>query len=156
MSKSKEHILPIRLYLGIAGTLFILTGITVAVSFVHLGGWNVVVAIGIATVKALLVALFFMHLLYDKKINMIVFGVALVFLGVFIIFTMFDTMNRGDIYQDVASPIQKEAKMYQNMVSDSTHAGHHDAETKSDDTANAPDSGQHTTTEKSNHNEVKQ
>ncbi len=120
------HVVPLWVYLTVGGGLFILTGITVGVSFIPLGGWNVVVALGIATLKASLVALFFMHLLYDKKIFMIVFLAALVFVGIFIIFTMFDTMRRDDIYQGAGKPIRPEAAMYDNMKTsgDSTAAVH--------------------------------
>ena len=70
--EQKEHILPLRLYVGVTAALFALTGLTVAVSYVHLGALNVIVAIGIAAIKVSLVALFFMHLKYDKKINLFV------------------------------------------------------------------------------------
>ena len=65
--KQTHHIAPMKLYLGIGATLMILTAITVMVSFINLGGWNVVVALIIASIKGSLVALFFMHLYYDKK-----------------------------------------------------------------------------------------
>lgn len=42
--------------------LLVLTGTSWAVSYVHLGDWNEVVALGIAALKVSLVALFFMHL----------------------------------------------------------------------------------------------
>jgi cytochrome c oxidase subunit 4 len=128
-TKSKahaEHIVPLWIYLTVGGGLFILTGITVGVSFIPLGGWNVVVALGIATLKATLVALFFMHLLYDKKIFLVVFVSAILFVGIFIIFTMFDTMRRGDIYEDAGRPIRPEAAMYDQMktTGDSTAVMH--------------------------------
>jgi len=90
------------------------------VSFVHLGPFNLVVAVGIATVKAMLVALFFMHLYYDNKLFMGVFLSALAFLGIFIILTMFDTMRRDDLYREVAQPIRKQAVMYDKLKTDST------------------------------------
>jgi cytochrome c oxidase subunit 4 len=61
---SAPHIVPLRAYIGVAAALFVLTVVTVAVSFVNLGGWNVVVALLIASVKSTLVAMVFMHLLY--------------------------------------------------------------------------------------------
>ena len=42
----KPHVLPLRTYLLVAGALMILTAITVGVSFIHLGGWNAIVAVG--------------------------------------------------------------------------------------------------------------
>ncbi len=123
--KHKEHILPLKVYLGVAAALMFLTAITVAVSFVDLGGWNALVAVGIATFKALLVALFFMHLLYDKKINLFVFSISLIMVGVFITLTMFDTLRRADLYDITDGPINKNAKMYENMPVDSTAGEHH-------------------------------
>ena len=54
---------------------------TVAATWVDLGGWNLWIALGIATVKASLVALYFMHLRYDNPFYALIFVTALVFLG---------------------------------------------------------------------------
>jgi cytochrome c oxidase subunit 4 len=74
--------------------LLLLTVVTVLVSFVDLGLWNVVVALLIASAKASLVALFFMHL---KGESPLVWGFALVpivFLALILIGTLTDTMLR--------------------------------------------------------------
>lgn len=112
---NKPHVLPLKNYILVAAALFVLTGTTVGVSFIHLGGWNAVAAVGIATLKASLVALVFMHLWYDRKIFLIIFITAIVFLGLFLSLTMFDVISRGDIYPGYEQPIKKEAKMYDNM-----------------------------------------
>jgi cytochrome c oxidase subunit IV len=72
-----EHILPSGLYVTIWLTLMVLTVVTAAVSFVDLGPLNTVVALVIATVKALLVVLFFMHVKYasDRLIKTICLAV---------------------------------------------------------------------------------
>jgi len=70
--------------------------------------------------------LFFMHLLYDNKLYMIIFSIGLIFIAIFIIFTMFDTMRRGDIYLEVGEPINKEAIIYQQMQTDTTDSSHQD------------------------------
>lgn len=51
-----------RTYLLVLVALLALLAVTVAVAFVDLGGLNLLVALLIAITKALLVALFFMHL----------------------------------------------------------------------------------------------
>lgn len=112
-STHKEHILPLKVYLGVAAALMVLTAITVGVSYINLGGFNVLVAIGIATIKVSLVALFFMHLLYDKKINLFAFLIGVGFVAIFIALTMFDTMRRSDIYQIEGESIQKQAPIYE-------------------------------------------
>jgi cytochrome c oxidase subunit 4 len=77
-------------------TLLVLTGITVAASYVDFGSSsiNVVVALTIATIKATLVALFFMHLLHDKPVNGIIAAAGFVFLGLFLMFTLLDFDTR--------------------------------------------------------------
>jgi cytochrome c oxidase subunit 4 len=56
---------------------------------------NLLIAVVIATIKASVVAAFFMHLAHDDKFHTIIFVSALVCLGVFVSFTMFDTEWRG-------------------------------------------------------------
>ena len=114
MDGHKVHIIPIKMYITIAVLLMILTVVTVTVSFVDLGALNISVALAIASVKALLVAFFFMHLFWDNKIYLIIFGMALLFLTIFMTLTMFDTSTRGAIDREKASPINKEATIYQD------------------------------------------
>ncbi len=125
MSKKdhQEHVIPLMVYLAVGAALLVLTVITVAVSYVNLGPFNLVVAIGIATFKAMLVALFFMHLLYDNKLFMAVFLSGLMFLGIFIILTMFDTMKRDMIYDEVAKPINPKAVIYQESAPPTDQTG---------------------------------
>ncbi len=68
-----EHILPAGMYVTIWIALMILTVVTAGVSFIDLGPFNTVVALVIASVKALLVVLFFMHVKYasDRLIKTI-------------------------------------------------------------------------------------
>ena len=75
-------------------TLLILTAITVAASYVNFGAMNVVVALTIATIKATLVALFFMHLLHDKPVNALIAAAGFLFLGLFLMFTLLDFDSR--------------------------------------------------------------
>lgn len=56
-----EHVTSIKFYVAIGTTLIVLTGVTVLAAFINLGAFNPVVALVIATVKALLVVLYFMH-----------------------------------------------------------------------------------------------
>jgi cytochrome c oxidase subunit IV len=116
------HISPIKVYILVGITLFILTGVTVKVSTIQLGAWNAIAALAIATVKALLVALFFMHLLYDRKIYAMVVSTAVVMLGIFIALTMADVLRRGDIDESWARPINPQAQIYSRQKSDTTSA----------------------------------
>jgi cytochrome c oxidase subunit 4 len=123
-----QHVTSLQVYLSVGAALVILTALTVKVSMIHLGGWNAVVALTIAATKGLLVALFFMHLIYDKKIYMIIMATALVTLAVFIILTMFDTLRRGDIYTIEQNPIHPEAKIYQQAPADTANTGNQTGE----------------------------
>ena len=77
---SEHHITPLKTYLAVAGTLFFLTAVTVWVSYFDFGSFNIIIAMGVATMKASIVALFFMHLLWDDKKNLTMFVMSLCFL----------------------------------------------------------------------------
>ncbi|HEY1463506.1 MAG TPA: cytochrome C oxidase subunit IV family protein [Terriglobales bacterium] len=62
-----DHVIPSKMYYGIWLTLMVLTVVTAAVAFVDLGALNTVVALVIATFKAMLVVLFFMHVKYTSE-----------------------------------------------------------------------------------------
>ena len=81
-------------YLAVFAALLALTAVTVMVSYVDMGLMNVVVALLIASGKAALVALFFMHLKGESRL---VWGFALVplfFLALIILGTLVDTQLR--------------------------------------------------------------
>ena len=61
-----------QVYVGIFLTLMVLTAVTVLVAYVNLGQWNKVVALGIATFKATLVILYFMHVKYSSRLTKLV------------------------------------------------------------------------------------
>jgi cytochrome c oxidase subunit 4 len=62
-----EHILSSKLYYGIWIALMVLTVVTAGVATIDLGPFNTIVALLIATSKALLVILFFMHVKYTSE-----------------------------------------------------------------------------------------
>jgi caa(3)-type oxidase subunit IV len=84
-----------KIYLAVLVMLLILTGITVGASYIDLGPLNIVVALLIATTKASLVGLFFMHLLYDRPINAMALVSGFMFLGLLLSFCLLDIDNRG-------------------------------------------------------------
>lgn len=122
-STNHHHIQPLKVYISVAIALLVLTAITVIAAQFQFGEYNLLIAMIIACTKVALVALYFMHLKYDNKIYAVVFVGSLVFLAVFIIFTMFDTLRRGDIYEEVAHPLQ-DAKIYHQTKTpaDSSHS----------------------------------
>jgi cytochrome c oxidase subunit 4 len=67
MSEHSEHIVPARLYVLIWAILIVCTVLTAWVATVDLGKFNTVVALGIATFKASVVVLIFMHVKYTSE-----------------------------------------------------------------------------------------
>jgi cytochrome c oxidase subunit 4 len=93
------HTMPLPLLFGVLGALLALTIATVAVTSIDLGAQgNLVVAMIIATVKAALVCVFFMHLLWDKKFNAVLFLTSVLLL---ILFLSLTTNDRGEYQQSV-------------------------------------------------------
>lgn len=86
-----------RTYLLTLIALLTLTVITVGVSYIDFGAGNIVVAVTVATIKAFLVGLIFMHLLQDKPINAVIFCAAFLFLSLLFLFTFLDENSRNPI-----------------------------------------------------------
>jgi cytochrome c oxidase subunit IV len=91
------HIASTQFYVGIFLGLVALTILTVKVSYYDFGSANILIAMAIATCKASLVAIFFMHLRHDKPFNSLAFVAAFLFLGIFIVFTYDDLGRRGEV-----------------------------------------------------------
>jgi cytochrome c oxidase subunit 4 len=87
------HITGPKTYAIVLLALLILTAITVTAAGINFGEYNTIIALVIASLKASLVALFFMHLRHDK-FNAVVFVGGLIMLAVFLIFTLFDIESR--------------------------------------------------------------
>jgi cytochrome c oxidase subunit 4 len=85
------HALPAKVLLGTFAALVALTVVTVITSRVDLGPMNIVVALAIASLKATLVAAFFMHLKYEHRFQTVIFVGALFFAVLFVGFVVFDT-----------------------------------------------------------------
>ncbi len=84
------HVMPGPLLVAVFAVLIALTGATVAATWFDLGSLNLLIALLIATIKAALVALYFMHLRYDHPFNAVIFLVGLLFLALFLSLTLLD------------------------------------------------------------------
>jgi cytochrome c oxidase subunit 4 len=87
------HVVPARVLLGVFGGLVVLTWVTVAATWLDLGAGNLWLALAIATVKGTLVALFFMHLRWDRPVNAIIFLGTLLFVLLFVGIALTDTAS---------------------------------------------------------------
>ena len=99
-----EHIVPPWVYLTIISTLLVLTGITVGAAYVNLGPFNIVLALTIATLKATLVVLFFMHAKYVPKRTQLVIIAGIFWLALLLFMTLSDYFSRVD-YRGIRFPM---------------------------------------------------
>jgi cytochrome c oxidase subunit IV len=91
-----EHISSIKMNVSIWLALMVLTVVTAAVSFVDLGPFNTIVALIIATCKALLVVLFFMHVKYaSEKLTKLVIISAIFWLMILLLLSLADYGTRS-------------------------------------------------------------
>jgi cytochrome c oxidase subunit 4 len=90
-----EHIISSKLYYAIWITLLVLTVVTALVARVDLGPFNTIVALVIATFKAVLVVLFFMHVKYtSEKLTKTVIAAAVFWLLLLLALSMADYTTR--------------------------------------------------------------
>jgi len=90
-----QHVVSPKIYFAVFASLMLLTALTVWAAFQDLGPFNLVVALGIATLKATLVVLYFMHVRYNPKLIWLVIGLAVAWFGVFLVVTLSDYLSRG-------------------------------------------------------------
>jgi len=90
-----EHISSVKLYVGIWLALMAGTILTVVAARIDLGAFNPIVALAIATTKATLVVLFFMHVKYaHEKLVKLVIVTAIFFFLILLALTMADYTSR--------------------------------------------------------------
>lgn len=90
-----EHILSSKLYYGIWIALVVLTVVTARVATIDLGPFNTVVALLIASSKALLVILFFMHVKYtSEKLTKMVIVSSVFWLLILLLLSLTDYSTR--------------------------------------------------------------
>jgi len=91
-----HHITPFATYVKVASALFVLTFLTVIAHHFNqtLGVLAAPVAFLIATIKAILVMLWFMHLKHDSVTNRVIFGAGFFFLALLLFFSGLDIWTR--------------------------------------------------------------
>ena len=90
-----HHVVSPIVYLTIVGILLVMTGLTVAASYVEMGVFNPIVALAIAAFKMILVVLFFMHVKYSTKLTKLTVGAGLFTFLVLVGMTLSDYMTRA-------------------------------------------------------------
>jgi cytochrome c oxidase subunit IV len=84
-----------RVYYRTATTLLVLLVLTVAAAFMQLGPLSGVVSLLIAVTKAILVALFFMHLRYNRGVQRVFAATGVLWLLIMLVLTLGDYLTRG-------------------------------------------------------------
>jgi len=90
-----EKIVSRSVYLTIFTALMVLTVVTYFVAKIDLGPMNIVVALTIAVLKAVLVILYFMHLRYSTRLTQVVLVGGLFWLLIMFGITISDYLTRG-------------------------------------------------------------
>ncbi len=91
MNKVPEnHIVPYKLYLYVLAGLIAMTLISVGASKINLGNLSVFAAILLASIKSLLVLVFFMHLKFDNKLLQILATSVFILVALVLFITFLD------------------------------------------------------------------
>jgi len=90
-----HHIVTPFIYSIVFGALLFGTALTVVAAYIDLGIFNPVVALAIATTKAVIVILFFMHVKYQSKLVKMTVGAGFFTFLVLITMTLTDYMSRA-------------------------------------------------------------
>lgn len=89
------HVAPKSMYYGVFLALLVGTGLTVLAAFFDMGAMNNVVMLAIASAKAMLVVLFFMHVRWGTRLTWVVVASGFFWLLILFGLTMTDYVSRG-------------------------------------------------------------
>jgi cytochrome c oxidase subunit IV len=92
---AEHHIVTPLQYAYVFGTLLLFTGITVLAANRELGIFNPIVALGIASFKAVVVILFFMHVKYQSKLIKLTVGAGFFTFLALVAMTLSDYVSRA-------------------------------------------------------------
>ncbi len=91
----EPHVLPLSVYWGVFLALVVGTIVTVWTATIDLGAMNLIVALVIATIKASLVILFFMHVKYSSKLVWVFASMGFFWVVMMFAFTLMDFQTRS-------------------------------------------------------------
>jgi cytochrome c oxidase subunit IV len=104
VAEHTEHIVSPGIYVAIFFALLFGTGLTVWAAFQNFAQFNIVIALGIASIKAILVVLYFMHARYSPKRTQLVIVCAIFWLAIMLALTLADYQTRNPRLSQFASP----------------------------------------------------
>jgi cytochrome c oxidase subunit IV len=94
-TRMSEHIVPTRIYYTVFGILLLCTYLTVQIAYFDLGVLNTIAALAIAVFKAVLVILFFMHVIHSTRLTWAVIIASFLWLAVLFVLTFTDYLSRA-------------------------------------------------------------
>jgi cytochrome c oxidase subunit IV len=86
---------PAKIYWRNCAALMLLLALTWTIGYINLGMFNVIIALAIAIIKALLVALFFMHIKGSSRLLHLAMTVGVIWLFIMLSLTLTDYFTRG-------------------------------------------------------------
>jgi cytochrome c oxidase subunit IV len=94
-----EHpIVPAKTYLLVYVVLLVLLVLTLVVAYVDIAGINTILAVAIASIKALLVILYFMHVRYSSTLTRLFVLSGFIWLLILVGLTMTDYFTRAGLF----------------------------------------------------------
>ena len=91
----QHHVTSLGVYFAVFFALAGGTLLTWYASTIDLGIWNTPIALAIAAAKAVLVILFFMHVIHSSRLTWVVVIGSFLWLGVLFVLTFADYLTRG-------------------------------------------------------------
>jgi len=88
-------VVPKSTYYMVFAALLTLTAVTVGVTYIHMGRFNLIVALLIAITKASLVVLFFMNVKNSSPLTKLFVVAGLFWMGLLVVLTFSDYVSRG-------------------------------------------------------------
>jgi len=92
---AEHHIVTPLQYSFVFLTLLVFTGVTVGAAYVELGVLNPIIALAIASFKAVVVILFFMHVKYQSRLIKITVGAGFFTFLALVTMTLLDYISRA-------------------------------------------------------------
>ena len=99
-----KHIVSPVVYIVIFVSLMLGTAITIWAAFQNFGKFNIVIALAIATIKATLVVLYFMHARYSPRRTQLVIVCSVFWLAIMLALTLADYQTREQTVSRFAPP----------------------------------------------------
>lgn len=94
MDSGEQHSMSFTNLVLVLAVLLALTAVTIGVSYIDLGRFNVPLTLAIASAKVSMVLLYFMHLKYEGRAIVLSFIGTICFLAIMIGFTFWDVAFR--------------------------------------------------------------